>query len=275
MRAYKWLLEGGEDLQAETKWPTNGPSAWVRMQTRLGGKPTAAAVDADHLANGVSQELWEIELDGPRRGKMFLFAKRGRLLQRITAWNEQTAQRYVDVCIQRSRAHLEELLRIAEEWWEGTHIGEVIKEETNRDLFDRLHGPTSFEDRFGPSPPLKPEGMDMLTSKGMGDPRLSPTVEADFDRYARTDSRAGLFYMALWTAEHVGYSDTSKDPLHEASIVSDSAPRVARNLDLGRIFQRFARGETSSGQWFQVIDAAWDKEVVWLSQWLRGELGLS
>lgn len=283
--AYKWFFEGAEDAGSDFVWPapTNGPGEWVRMRKRLGREPTSAALDVDHLAHQMETELWEVELDDVGSSGYVLLAKRGRLVRKIEAWTPDAADEFATACLDRAEENANATLVMAEQGWPRQDVRQVIAAEASRELMDSIRAPTSFEQQFGPPPFLKPEGMDMLTSQSFGDPRLAPQMEADLDVYAMEHALSGIFYTALEAVRRATgtrklfRSESFAGPasaFSRAGMAGDGALRAQRDIALAQVYERFSRGETGRGDWFQVMSRAWGEELATQSKWLADRLSL-
>jgi hypothetical protein len=108
LNAYKFLGPGARGLYSGFRWPTppNGrPGDWVEVAGRL--EPGANGVHALRtrwLVDWIDDELWLVELAGDvEEGDDMLVARRGRLLERIPAWDEGAARELCDDCIRRAR----------------------------------------------------------------------------------------------------------------------------------------------------------------------------
>lgn len=88
------------------RWPTPGPGrpgAWVDApdgRTEHG----VHACRARDLAFWLEAELWRTELADPvAEGQRQVIAGRGRLVERVTPWDEAMARSFAEACIWRSR----------------------------------------------------------------------------------------------------------------------------------------------------------------------------
>lgn len=107
MQAYKWLSQGAVDPDTEGRWNAED---WTPMK-RLFSKQRSIAYSGEDLAATFEAELWEIEAEGkiePYRLVKTLpavgfTAKRGRLLRRVEAWNDELAGEVAKECILRAR----------------------------------------------------------------------------------------------------------------------------------------------------------------------------
>jgi hypothetical protein len=108
MNAYKFLAHGGKGRFSDYRWPLpaeGGFGDWVDAGEELEDCRTGVhACTPRQLLGWIDDELWEIELDGEiiERDAMIV-AQRGRLLARVTAWDEATAQEFADACAWRAR----------------------------------------------------------------------------------------------------------------------------------------------------------------------------
>lgn len=105
MIAYKFLRAGGVGPFSEFRWPppSDGPGPWVDAgdDPRLCERAVHAC-SADQLALWLDAELWRVELDGVLSAEHDkLAARRGRLLDRVEAWNAETALEFGAACAER------------------------------------------------------------------------------------------------------------------------------------------------------------------------------
>jgi len=105
--AYKFLGPGRIAPFTRHEWPE--PGQWV--DSRAPGQ-VSICLDGVHACRArdlplwLDQELWEIELDGAIvQSDSKLAAERGRLTQRISAWNPGTASDFALACALRARDH--------------------------------------------------------------------------------------------------------------------------------------------------------------------------
>jgi hypothetical protein len=104
----------------------------------------------------------------------------------------------------------------------------------------------------------------------------------DYTAYARAYPKAGVFWQALATVDHVrqfeqlttGSDDYQRDPIHQARLMVDSTPRAHRDLALAELFAQFASGETTQAHWYEVLDSVWEEETRWMSSWLKNRLAI-
>jgi hypothetical protein len=103
MEAVKFLRPGRVGPFSGVTWPA--PGVWLESPAppelcRAG----VHAILPDVLATWLAEELWRVELDGattPTRG--VVVALRGRLLNRVEAWNDESAREYARTCTARVR----------------------------------------------------------------------------------------------------------------------------------------------------------------------------
>jgi hypothetical protein len=116
MIAYKFLRTDGSTAFSRFRWPA--PREWVEAPVVPCRSGVHACRPAD-LPYWVAHTLYEIELDGEIvESPMKVVATRGRLLRRITEWEDGVAEEYTRMCA--DRAH--ELARGASpplEQWEA------------------------------------------------------------------------------------------------------------------------------------------------------------
>ena len=111
MKAYKFLRKGGVGAFSGERWYENvavevdGPLAECRNGVH--------ACRAEHLPYWLDDELWEIELDGALEKQLKLVARRGRLVQRVEAWNDQARREFASWCLRRATSHAADELRDA------------------------------------------------------------------------------------------------------------------------------------------------------------------
>jgi hypothetical protein len=111
--AYKFLRPGRSGPFSGFRWPE--PTVWVHADSG----PAACrrgihACRAQDLPWWLSDELWEIELDGPiELADHKIVAASGRLRSQIEAWTPACAQDYADSCAWRARGRAVEALTLA------------------------------------------------------------------------------------------------------------------------------------------------------------------
>jgi hypothetical protein len=103
---YLGLRRGAVDRLTEFRWPVpSGAAAGAWVQA--GADAPADAVRGYPLAEiawGLDDELWQLELDGARTGdRRAVHGRRGRLVERIRAWEASTAAGLIEVCAWRVR----------------------------------------------------------------------------------------------------------------------------------------------------------------------------
>lgn len=98
MIAYKFLRLGGVAPFSTFTWPTGSPGPWVEAEPHVCASGIHACRAAD-LPFWINAELWEIELDGAVDGTRKLVAPRGRLLERVEAWNRSVAREFGESCV--------------------------------------------------------------------------------------------------------------------------------------------------------------------------------
>jgi hypothetical protein len=105
--AYKFLAAGAVGPFSGFGWPTTGE--WVEAADELDVcRNGIHACTVDELSEWVGDELWTIELGGRiLQEEGVLVAERGRLLERIEAWNADAAQGFAVDCARRLREHAE------------------------------------------------------------------------------------------------------------------------------------------------------------------------
>jgi hypothetical protein len=111
VNAFKFTGPGGTTYSGFV-WPlptADGPGEWVEVAKRAKKALTATdlcsgrvlhATDAAHLLDWLNDEMYELEID-ESRGVIVadkIGFRRGRLVRRIEAWNEQTARLFACDC---------------------------------------------------------------------------------------------------------------------------------------------------------------------------------
>ena len=103
MIAYKFLADGQVGPFSGARWPAAGE--W--LQATGGGRACERRVHAcrvEDLPEWMDHELWRVELDGDVLvdcGK--LVADRGRLVERVAAWDAGLMARFAEACALRAR----------------------------------------------------------------------------------------------------------------------------------------------------------------------------
>ncbi len=106
MIAYKFLSAGATGPFTGFRWPApeaSSPGAWVEAAD---GRPDHGvhACHLDDLAFWQDVELWRAELADPIvEGQRQIMSVRGRLLERVPAWNEELARAFGEACAWRAR----------------------------------------------------------------------------------------------------------------------------------------------------------------------------
>ncbi len=94
MIAYTFTRRGARCPFTDRIWPQDG--GWL---------PDARATSAEHLPVWIAGELWRVELDGRISNPASqTLGERGRLLERIEAWDEVAAEEFVGDCRRRTLA---------------------------------------------------------------------------------------------------------------------------------------------------------------------------
>ena len=117
MRAYKFLTADCLGVFSRFAWPLpdEGPGAWIEDAVEPCRVGVHACRPAD-LPYWVAPALFEIELDGPLdEHALKVVAPRGRLIRRVTAWNEEAQEAYGQMCF----SHAHELAAAAPELLAG------------------------------------------------------------------------------------------------------------------------------------------------------------
>ena len=107
MRAYKVLTDGRSRFTG-WRWPLpsgDEPGEWVSATGPLELSVNGVhACTVEQLAQWIGKELWTIELEGEIvEAEAALVAARGRLLERVPAWDEAARKKFGHACAQRAR----------------------------------------------------------------------------------------------------------------------------------------------------------------------------
>ncbi len=117
MLAYKLLASGAVAPFTGRSWPLPGPGApgeWIVAPRGDLARCGVHACRVEDLPFWADEELWLIELSEPvLRTQRQLISGRGRLLQRVEAWNADTAREYAAACAWRARELITEHLERA------------------------------------------------------------------------------------------------------------------------------------------------------------------
>jgi hypothetical protein len=109
--AYKFLSPDRVGLFSGVRWPE--PGTWFEADAEV--ERCVSGIHALHtegLLGWIDDELWTCELDGiVENDGQELVAERGRLLERVAAWNESAARDFAGACAARGREHVVEALR--------------------------------------------------------------------------------------------------------------------------------------------------------------------
>jgi hypothetical protein len=110
--AYKFLSSDRVGLFSGVSWPE--PGSWLEADAEVARCVTGIhALHAEGLLEWIDDELWTCELAGivEDDGRV-LVAERGRLLERVIAWNAGAARDFAGACAARGREHVVEALRL-------------------------------------------------------------------------------------------------------------------------------------------------------------------
>src|SRR5579871_3714445 len=113
MVAYKFLRSGRLGPFSGFAWPE--PGEWVRVRPRAASDLCRNGIHACRVKDlpwWLSEELWEIELDGDVHvAEHKLVARAGRLSGRVDRWTAACGEEYADACAWRARDCAVETLR--------------------------------------------------------------------------------------------------------------------------------------------------------------------
>ena len=113
MIAYKFLSADRVGLFSGVSWPE--PGTWLEADAEEVERCRSGihALHAEGLLGWIDDELWTCELAGiVEDDGQVLVAQRGRLLERVTAWNDAAARDFSRACAARGREHVVEALRM-------------------------------------------------------------------------------------------------------------------------------------------------------------------
>ncbi len=108
MIALKCLHEGGVAPFSRLAWPLpkdDEPGEWVEAEPRTCASGIHACL-ADSLPYWLTDHLWTIELDEVQPAEHKLVARRGRLIERVRAWNDEAMRNFAADCAARAEAIL-------------------------------------------------------------------------------------------------------------------------------------------------------------------------
>ena len=112
MIAYKFLSSGRVGLYSGVRWPE--PGTWLEADGEVERCVRGIhALYPEGLLGWIDDELWTCELAGIVEDDGHeLIAERGRLLERVEAWDESAARDFARACATRGREHVVEALRL-------------------------------------------------------------------------------------------------------------------------------------------------------------------
>jgi hypothetical protein len=97
MRAYKFLAAGRRAPFSGFAWPER---EWVEADALDPCRSGIHACRPEHLAYWIMEELWAVELDGDLvESELKVVARRGRLVERIGAWNDEAKREFREEAI--------------------------------------------------------------------------------------------------------------------------------------------------------------------------------
>jgi hypothetical protein len=126
--AYKFLSSDRVGLFSGIRWPE--PGTWLEADGEVERCVSGIhALYADGLIGWIDDELWTCELDGiVEDDGRELLARRGRLLERVAAWNVTAARDFASACAARGREQVVEALRAAGHEDEAKELGALDAE---------------------------------------------------------------------------------------------------------------------------------------------------
>jgi hypothetical protein len=97
MEAFKFLRPGRVGQISGIQWPAD--RGWVESVERPRLCRTGIhALRAEVLPMWIAEELWRVEVSGLEECGGILVGHRGRLLEQVTAWNDQSAREFAAAC---------------------------------------------------------------------------------------------------------------------------------------------------------------------------------
>jgi hypothetical protein len=121
--AYKFLSSDRAGLFSGSRWPE--PGTWLEADGEVERCVSGIhALSAEGLLDWIDDELWTCELAGivEDDGRV-LVAERGRLLERVAAWNASAARDFARACAAKGREHVVEALRVEGHEDEARELG--------------------------------------------------------------------------------------------------------------------------------------------------------
>jgi hypothetical protein len=110
--AFKFLSSDRVGLYSGVRWPE--PGTWLEAEAEV--ERCVSGIHALHLEGllgWIDDELWSCEVAGVVEDDgQVLVAERGRLLERVAAWDETAARDFARACAARGREHVVEALRM-------------------------------------------------------------------------------------------------------------------------------------------------------------------
>jgi hypothetical protein len=121
--AYKFLSSDRAGLFSGSRWPE--PGTWLEADGQVERCVSGIhALHAEGLLDWIDDELWTCELAGiVEDDGHVLVAERGRLLERVVAWNESAARDFARACAARGREHVVDALRVESHEDEAGELG--------------------------------------------------------------------------------------------------------------------------------------------------------
>jgi hypothetical protein len=104
MKAYKFFRPERVAPFSDHVWPEDG---WVEAAGPLEAcRNGVHACHAQHLPYWLMDELWEVELEEEvTESDLKVVARRGRLVQRIDAWDENARAAFAEQCVRHTAAY--------------------------------------------------------------------------------------------------------------------------------------------------------------------------
>jgi hypothetical protein len=113
-RAYKCLRPGRVGPFSRYTWPLE---EWVEGENLALCLRGVHACRTEDLPYWLTQELWEIELEGDvRQEQRKLVAERGRLGRRVESWTPAAAAAFAEACAARTRERAERAVDKDAQW---------------------------------------------------------------------------------------------------------------------------------------------------------------
>jgi hypothetical protein len=124
MRAYKWLLAGGQSAFTGFVWPLpeEGRSgAWVEVGAPLSlCRSGVHACRVDQLSHWLGPELWVVELNGQVvEFDQVVLSSRARLVEKVRSWSDGGEAAFARDCARQAQD-------MRQSWWRDGHLSDLL-----------------------------------------------------------------------------------------------------------------------------------------------------